>query len=164
MTSSWTSATTVPACIPTTAIASSRLSTRAGGPRAVPSAERASDYPSLPSVWRRTAAPSSSCATASRARISACGCRCVVTPTRSCARWPMRNLGALLLLAALAGCAPLTRSGDGREAATSTVPDARPTDVGDGLGIYLQTLRSLIEGDPVVQADVFRGVAAAADS
>lgn len=76
----------------------------------------------------------------------------------------MRNLGALLLLAALAGCTQLTRSGDGREAATSTVPDARPTDVGDGLGIYLQTLRSLIEGDPVVQADVFRGVAAAADS
>ncbi len=33
----------------------------------------------------------------------------------------------------------------------------------DGVGVYLQTLRNLIEGDPVVQADVFRNVAAAAD-
>ena len=34
----------------------------------------------------------------------------------------------------------------------------------DGLALYLQTLRSLIEGDAVVQADVFRNVAAAADA
>ena len=76
----------------------------------------------------------------------------------------MRNVGALLLFAALAGCTSLGGSGEGREAATSTATDAGPADVGDGLGIYLQTLRSLIEGDPVVQADVFRGVAAAADT
>jgi hypothetical protein len=55
-------------------------------------------------------------------------------------------------------------SGDGRETAAPATPDARPGDVTDGLGIYLQTVRSLIEGDPVVQADVFRNVAAAADS
>jgi hypothetical protein len=75
----------------------------------------------------------------------------------------MRNLGALLLCAALAGCTSLGGSGDGREAETATATDERVADVGDGLGIYLQTLRDLIEGDPVVQADAFRGVAAAAD-
>jgi hypothetical protein len=76
----------------------------------------------------------------------------------------MRSASALLLLAALAACTTLGRSGDGREAATSAATETRTTDGGDGLGIYLQTLRSLIEGDPVVQADVFRAVAAAADA
>jgi hypothetical protein len=43
-------------------------------------------------------------------------------------------------------------------------PDAGPAlGAGDSLAIYLQTLRSLIEGDAVLQADVFRNVAAAAD-
>jgi hypothetical protein len=37
-----------------------------------------------------------------------------------------------------------------------------PADAADGIGIYLKTLRSLIEGDPVEQADVFRNVANAA--
>jgi hypothetical protein len=76
----------------------------------------------------------------------------------------MRSAAPLLLIAALAGCTTLGGSADGREAVIPAVPDPRPTDVGDGLGIYLQTLRSLIEGDPVVQADVFRGVAATADA
>ena len=76
----------------------------------------------------------------------------------------MRNAGALLLAAALAACTTLGGSGDRGEAATLPVADPRAADPGDGLGIYLQTLRSLIEGDPVVQADVFRGVAAAADT
>jgi hypothetical protein len=70
----------------------------------------------------------------------------------------------MFLCAALAGCVALGGSGDGRETAAPATPDARPGDVTDGLGIYLQTVRSLIEGDPVVQADVFRNVAAAADS
>jgi hypothetical protein len=76
----------------------------------------------------------------------------------------MRNLGALLLLAALAACTMAGGPRDGREAAPPTATDAGPTNAAEGLGIYLQTLRSLIEGDPVEQADVFRGVAAAADS
>jgi hypothetical protein len=75
----------------------------------------------------------------------------------------MRNSGALLLLAALAACTTLNGSRDGRETAPPAT-DAGPTDAAEGLGIYLQTLRSLIEGDPVEQADVFRGVAAAADT
>jgi hypothetical protein len=76
----------------------------------------------------------------------------------------MRNAAPILLCAALAGCTALAGSGDGRDAAAPAVADARPGDVTDGLAIYLQTLRSLIEGDPVVQADVFRNVAAAADA
>jgi hypothetical protein len=74
-------------------------------------------------------------------------------------------LKALLLCAALAACASLDGSGEGRQAATLVAPAAGPAPyVADGIGVYLQTLRSLIEGDAVVQADVFRNVAAAADS
>ncbi|HEY3518591.1 MAG TPA: hypothetical protein VGL98_16200 [Gammaproteobacteria bacterium] len=76
----------------------------------------------------------------------------------------MRNAApALLVSAALAACTALT-TGEGRQAAEPTAPTAGPADVADGIGIYLQTLRSLIEGDPVEQADVFRNVAAAADT
>ena len=71
---------------------------------------------------------------------------------------------ALLLCVALAGCTAFGGAGGGRQDTAQTAADARPADVGDGIGIYLQTLRSLIEGDPVVQADVFRNVAAAADA
>jgi hypothetical protein len=75
----------------------------------------------------------------------------------------MRNVAALLLIsAALAACTAL-RPGAGRQATEPTAPTAGPAAVADGIGVYLQTLRSLIEGDPVEQADVFRGVAAAAD-
>jgi hypothetical protein len=77
----------------------------------------------------------------------------------------MRNAAALLLLyAALSGCTALGGSGDGRDAATPPATDVRQAEVADGVGIYLQTLRSLIEGDAVVQADAFRNVAAAADA
>jgi len=75
----------------------------------------------------------------------------------------MRNPALALLLAALSGCVPFGSASDG-ELPASTVTDARPPDVAEGIAIYLQTLRSLIEGDPVVQADVFRNVAAAADA
>lgn len=75
----------------------------------------------------------------------------------------MRSAALLLLCAALAGCTAFGSAGD-RQAAVPTATDARPADVADGIGIYLQTLRSLIEGDPVVQADVFRNVAATADA
>jgi hypothetical protein len=77
----------------------------------------------------------------------------------------MRNAALVLFCAALAGCTALGGAGDGRQPSASTAADVRPADVvADGIAIYLQTLRSLIEGDPVVQADVFRTVAAAADA
>jgi hypothetical protein len=68
-----------------------------------------------------------------------------------------------LLLAALAGCTALGSAGDRQ--ATPSVPAPIPG-IGetDGVAVYLQTLRPLIEGDPVVQADVFRNVAAAAEA
>jgi hypothetical protein len=69
-----------------------------------------------------------------------------------------------LSLCLLAGCTALggASSGD-RETAPSTASDPRPAVVGEGIAVYLQTLRALIEGDPVLQADVFRNVAAQAD-
>jgi hypothetical protein len=76
----------------------------------------------------------------------------------------MRNAALVLFSAALAGCTAFGGAGDGRQPPASTAADLRPADVADGIAIYLQTLRSLIEGDPVVQADVFRNVAAAADA
>jgi hypothetical protein len=76
----------------------------------------------------------------------------------------MRKAAPLLLVsAALAACTALG-PGEGRETTEPTAATARPADVADGIGIYLQKLRNLIEGDPVVQADVFRDVAAAADA
>ena len=76
----------------------------------------------------------------------------------------MRNTAPLFLVAAaLAACTTLGPS-QGRQATEPTAATARPANVSDGIGIYLQTLRGLIEGDPVEQADVFRNVAAAADA
>jgi hypothetical protein len=75
----------------------------------------------------------------------------------------MRNAALVLFCAALAGCTAFG-GGGGRQSPTSTATDARPADVTDGVAIYLQTLRSLIEGDPVVQADAFRNIAAAAEA
>ena len=78
----------------------------------------------------------------------------------------MRTALTSLLLALLAGCTALGGGASGeRETAPSTPSTARPAVVaGDAIGVYLQTLRSLIEGDPVQQADVFRNVAAQADA
>ena len=75
----------------------------------------------------------------------------------------MRNAALVLFCAALAGCTAFG-GGGGRQPPTPTPPDPRPPDVTDGVAIYLQTLRSLIEGDPVVQADAFRNIAAAAEA
>jgi hypothetical protein len=70
-----------------------------------------------------------------------------------------------LLLCLVGGCSSLGGSSDDRQSAPSTAPAARPAAAeGDGIAVYLQTLRSLIEGDPVLQADVFRTVAAQADA
>ena len=76
----------------------------------------------------------------------------------------MRNAASLILVsAALAACTALGPTA-GRQTTEPAVATELPADVADGIGIYLQTLRSLIEGDPVEQADVFRNVAAAADA
>jgi hypothetical protein len=71
---------------------------------------------------------------------------------------------ASLLLCLLAGCTSLGGASGDREAVPSTASAARPAVALDGIAVYLQTLRSLIEGDPVLQADVFRNVAAQADA
>jgi hypothetical protein len=77
----------------------------------------------------------------------------------------MARMPLTLLLCFLAGCTSLGgASSADREPAPSTVSVQRPAVVGDGLAVYLQTLRTLIEGDPVLQADVFRNVAAQADA
>lgn len=77
----------------------------------------------------------------------------------------MRNAAALWLLsAALCGCTSLGGAGASGAPVAPAAPAAGPVDVADGLALYLTTLRNLIEGDPVLQADVFRNVAAAADS
>jgi hypothetical protein len=70
-----------------------------------------------------------------------------------------------LLLCLLAGCTSLGGTAADRATTTTAVFPQRPeTAAGDGIAVYLQTLRSLIEGDPVLQADVFRNVAAQADA
>ena len=77
----------------------------------------------------------------------------------------MARAATLPLLAVLAGCTFGGGSNGAREPAAQIFVDQRPIDgAADALAVYLQTLRSLIEGDAVVQADVFRNVAAAADS
>ncbi len=70
----------------------------------------------------------------------------------------------LLLCATLAGCTSFGSSDASRPPTDLAAPAGPSANVADGLGVYLQTLRNLIEGDPVVQADVFRNVAAAADT
>jgi hypothetical protein len=76
----------------------------------------------------------------------------------------MRRAPALLLLAGLTGCSSLGGSASDRDIAPPPPPVTRQGGgASDALSVYLQTLRSLIEGDPVVQADVFRDVTAAAD-
>jgi hypothetical protein len=78
----------------------------------------------------------------------------------------MARAAILLPLAVLAGCTSFGGGSNGaREPADQVFVDQRPIDgAADSLAVYLQTLRSLIEDDAVVQADVFRNVAAAADS
>ena len=77
----------------------------------------------------------------------------------------VKSAAGLSLLLALAGC---TASGGLFRGAEQTPPTAAaPTGAGqigsNGLALYLETLRSLVEGDAVVQTDTFRNVAAAAD-
>lgn len=77
------------------------------------------------------------------------------------------SVAALVGSAALAGCTALGGAGrPSRQSAplAASTPGPAVINAGDSVGLYLQSLRSLIEGDPVVQADVFRGIAAAADA
>lgn len=76
----------------------------------------------------------------------------------------MRSALLILALAAATGCT--TFGGAGRQSAplADSAPGPAVTSAGDSIGLYLETLRSLMEGDAVVQADVFRGVVAAADA
>ena len=75
----------------------------------------------------------------------------------------MRSAAAIVLWAALAGCTSVGAADGERPTASVAAPAAVPG-LGDGVTVYLETLRSLIEGDAVVQADVFRNVSAAADA
>jgi hypothetical protein len=70
----------------------------------------------------------------------------------------------LMLSVALAGCTLAGSADIERQPENAAEQAARPPDVADGLAVYLQTLRDLIEGDAVAQADVFRNVAAMADA
>lgn len=71
----------------------------------------------------------------------------------------MAKLRTVLIALPLAACSSVSRP-----------PQSAPTQVAapasraaDSIGVYLDTLRALIEGDAVVQADTFRAAAAAAD-
>jgi hypothetical protein len=76
-----------------------------------------------------------------------------------------RSLPVCVVVCLLAGCSSFGGTSGNRASAPSMVFVDRPAAPGDGgIAVYLQTLRSLIEGDPVLQADVFRNVAAQADA
>lgn len=75
------------------------------------------------------------------------------------------TLTAVLLTACAAGCAFGGRNSDGRSVGTANTPATTPARRGaEALSVYLDALRTLIEGDAVVQTDMFRGIATAADS
>lgn len=72
------------------------------------------------------------------------------------------------LIAALTLCAAACVMGGGTRNPVSSAASGQPAGgneagaAGNNLAIYLETMRDLIEGDPVVQADVFRNTEAAA--
>jgi len=78
----------------------------------------------------------------------------------------MVRRATLLLIATLSGCTSADGLfGGGRPApapAVTPAPAVRALS-GDGLALYLGTLRDLVEGDAVQQADAFRSASAAAD-
>jgi hypothetical protein len=76
---------------------------------------------------------------------------------------------ALFLLAlALTGCSLLSGRDSPSPGAPAGADNASPSPArgqsGEGLALYLNTLRELVEGDPVTQADAFRTAQAAADA
>ncbi len=79
----------------------------------------------------------------------------------------MARLGTLLLAIVLTGCS----TSSGLFGGAATQPNAvegtggSETSLGtDNLALYLETLRSLVEGDPVVQADAFRNAEEAVEA
>lgn len=80
----------------------------------------------------------------------------------------MARHAALLFAAVLAGCTAFGggRTNGGQAPATTSQGASNGTRAtsSDNLELYFSTLRELLEGDAVVQADVFRNVAAAADA
>lgn len=77
----------------------------------------------------------------------------------------MRSAAATALLAALAGCASAGGSvGRSTGPAQAVSAPATVPGIGDGVGVYLTTLRTLVEGDAAVQAEIFRSVSATADA
>jgi hypothetical protein len=80
----------------------------------------------------------------------------------------MVRLAYTLLVAALCGCSASggvlpSRSGGASSVATKPA-DGAQRHAEDNIGIYLQTLHDLIEGDSVMQIDAFRRAADAASS
>jgi hypothetical protein len=74
----------------------------------------------------------------------------------------MARATLLVLAVVIAGCAFGGRDADPAGANGGAGP--APSAAAEALGVYLDALRDLLEGDAVVQADVFRSIAAAADS
>ncbi len=74
----------------------------------------------------------------------------------------------LLLVIAVTGCGSFgggPSSGPLGKPVSQAPPAAGTRSLGgEGLALYLRTLRDLLEGDAVLKADVFRNVAAAADA
>jgi hypothetical protein len=81
----------------------------------------------------------------------------------------MRSLPLLLLAVALSACSVGSRlfgTGDGEDAATAAGEageGAGPLLDARGLAVYLETMQALVQGDPVLQAEVFQDVARAAE-
>jgi hypothetical protein len=78
----------------------------------------------------------------------------------------MARSAALLACVFFSGCAAVggifSSGGSEQAPAPPSVGGVRPS-LGAGLGLYLETLSGLLEGDAVTQVDVFRNAAAAMD-
>lgn len=81
--------------------------------------------------------------------------------------WPMRSVSVIALAAALAGCSAagsLFGGGSGDSGAQQSEPRADGGTVdAQGLGVYLELMRRLVEGDAVAQADAFADAADAVE-
>ena len=80
----------------------------------------------------------------------------------------MRKFTLSLVASTLAACGSIGGLFGGGEADTVTAPPpqttgAAPAFDAQGLAVYLETMQALVQGDPVAQAEVFRGVELAAE-
>jgi hypothetical protein len=80
----------------------------------------------------------------------------------------MARLACTVIVAALCGCSTsgglFGGHGSGASTAGTQQADSAQRRADDNISVYLQTLRDLIDGDPVAQADAFRRAADAANS